>query len=245
MPVNANPSIDPANENTLAGFMQFAFGKFLNSVDSMLPAKVVAYDRTKNRVQVQLLVAIVTTDNTTVSRAQFASLPVLVLGGGGFVVNFNLQPGNLGWVIANDRDISTFLQSYSESAPNTVRQHSFSDGLFIPDVMTGYTIAEEDASNMVIQNLDGSVKVALGATKIKLSAPQIELDAVESITLTAPEIELNGDVIINDTLTVNGLLDLNGGITSSGGGATNATFTGDVRVIGAITASGNITPNVP
>jgi hypothetical protein len=231
MPVNANPSIDPANENTLAGILQFAFGKFLNNVDGMLPAKVVAYDRTKNRVQVQLLIALVATDGTNISRAQIASLPVLVLGGGGFLINFNLNPGDLGWVIANDRDISAFLQSYSESAPNTVRKHSFSDGLFIPDVMTNYTIASEDSSNMVIQNSDGSVKISLGSEKIKIAAPTIEL---------------SGDVIIDDMLTVNGLLVLNGGITSTGGsGPNNATFTGNVRVVGDITASGDITPHVP
>lgn len=236
MPVNANPSIDPSNENTLAGLMQFAFGKFLNNVDSMLPAKVVAYDRTKNRVQVQLLIAIVTTDSTTVSRAQFASLPVLVLGGGGFIVNFNLEPGNLGWVIANDRDISNFLQSYSESAPNTVRQHNFSDGLFIPDVMTGYTIAGEDSGNMVIQNLDGSVKISLSDTKIKVQAPIIELSG---------DVIVDGTMTVAEALTANGPLAVNDGIVSTGGGSTNATFTGNIRVNGAITASGNITPNVP
>lgn len=243
---NANPSIDPSNENTLAGLMQFVFSKFLNNVDGMLPAKVIAYDRTKNRVQVQLLIALITTDGQTISRAQFASLPVLALGGGGFLMSFNLQPGNLGWVIANDRDISNFLNTYSESTPNTVRKHSFSDGVFIPDVMTGYTIVDEDANNAVLQSLDGTVKISLGTDKIKIQAPMIELDATSNITLTAPEIELNGDVIINDTLTVNGLLDLNGGLTSTGGsGPANATFTGDVRVVGNVTASGNITPNVP
>lgn len=236
MPVNANPSIDPANENTLAGILQFAFGKFLNNVDSMLPAKVIAYDRTKNRVQVQILIMLVATDGTTISRAQIASLPVLVLGGGGFLMNFNLNPGDLGWVIANDRDISSFLQTYSESSPNTVRKHSFADGLFVPDVMTNYTIASEDANNMVIQNLDGSVKISLGTGKIKIAAPIIEL---------------SGDVVIDNTmevagtLTANGQLVANAGITSNGGTDNTAVFNGNIRANGNIAATGSITPDVP
>lgn len=227
---NSNPSIDPALENTLAGAVSFAFDKMMQSTNGMLPAVVIAFDRPANRVQVQPQIAIVTTDGQQVSRAQIASLPVLVLGGGGFMLNFNIKPGDLGWILANDRDISGFLQTYAQSSPNTVRKNSFADALFIPDIMRNFTIADEDSANAVLQSTDGTVKVSLGAGKI---------------TLEAVEIELRGNVIINDELTVNGLLVLNGGLTSTGGGANDATFTGNVRVVGDITASGNITPFVP
>lgn len=227
---NSNPSINPADEGTLAGGIQFVFSKLLQNVNGMLPAKVIAFDRNANRVQVQPLIAIVTTDDTTVSRAQLASIPVMVMGGGNFMLNFNLNPGDLGWILANDRDISGFLQSYAESAPNTVRKNSFADAVFIPDVMRDFTIAEEDAEACVLQSLDGTVKISLSVGKIKLTAATIELD---------------GDVIIDNTLTVQGALIAQGGIDSSGGGANNATFTGNLRTIGNITASGTITPGVP
>src|SRR5271154_3225579 len=106
MPNNNNPSINPSDENTLAGGVQFAFSKLFQNVNGMLPAQVVAFDRNANRVQVQPLIAMVTTDGTTISRPQIASIPVLILGGGNFMLNFNLNPGDLGWILANDRDIS-------------------------------------------------------------------------------------------------------------------------------------------
>lgn len=187
-----NPDIDPANNESLAGTLQFAFYKLLQGVNGMLPAQVIAYDRTKNRVQVQLLIAVVGTDGSQISRPQLASIPVLLLGGGNFFLSFNLNVGDLGWVIANDRDISLFLQTYSEAAPNTGRIKNFSDGVFIPSVMTGYTIASEDNANAVLQSLDGTVKISLGVGTIKVEAPSVIVDS--------PAVSL-GNGTLSDLLT--------------------------------------------
>lgn len=227
---NSNPSIDPSLERNLTGTLQFAFSKMMQTTEGMLPAQVVAYNRTENRAQVQPLITLVNTNGEQISRAQIASVPVLILGGGGYMLNFNLNPGDLGWILANDRDISGFLQTYAQSSPNTVRKNSFADAVFVPDIMRDYTIAGEDNDNAVLQSTDGTVKISLGTNKIKLSATVIELD---------------GDVICDNTLTVNGELIINDGLSSTGGGTNNATFTGNLRVVGNITASGTITPDIP
>ena len=200
------PDIDPANNESLSGTIRFAFSKLMQNVNGMLPAKVIAYDRTTNRVQVQLLIAVVTTGGAQISRPQIASLPVLLLGGGGFFMSFNLNEGDLGWVIANDRDISLFLQTYSQTAPNTARIKNFSDGIFVPDIMTGYTIAPEDSGNAVLQSLDGTVKITLDTGVINISAPLVTIEGYNPFTITPPG--------------------------------------GTLAVIGNITATGTITPNV-
>ena len=199
------PDIDPANNGSLAGTMQFAFYKMMQSMNGMLPAKVIKYDRTANRVQVQILLSQITTTNQIVSRPQIASLPVLILGGGGFMLNFNLNPGDFGWVMANDRDISLFLQTYDETPPNTNRIKNFADSLFIPDVMTGYTIDTLDASNAVLQSTDGTVKISLGTGKITISAPVVEIDGFTSGTI-------NAITPTGGTLTVTGNLHVTGTI---------------------------------
>lgn len=223
MEINNNPSLNPADNGTLAGTMNFVFSKLMQQTNGMLPAQVIKYDRDANRVQVQLLISMLTTNGEIIARSQLASLPVLVIGGGGYMINFPLNPGDLGWVAANDRDISLFLQSYSQVPPNTTRMFDFADGLFIPDAMKGYTIDPIDDGNMVIQNLAGTVKIALSPT---------------AVTITAPAV------------VVNGPLAANGGITASGGLTPvnivgNVMMTGDLRVVGNITASGAITPFVP
>jgi hypothetical protein len=232
------PDIDPANNGTLAGTLQFCFKKFIQNVNGMLPAKVIAYDRITNRVQVQLLISIITTDGNIIPRSQIASLPVLQLGGGGFFLSFNLNTGDLGWVLANDRDISLFLQNYEQAAPNSARIKNFADGLFIPDIMTGYDIAPEDASSVVLQNLDGTIKISLQSDRIKLTAPLVEITG-----------GLQVDGVISsegsNPLTINSPLIANNGISISGGGTNSLTVTGNERVVGDITASGSITPFVP
>lgn len=172
---HAPPSGDPANDGSLLGMANNILKKHLQGVDDMLPARVISYDRETNRAQVLPLIRVLTTDNRQIERAQIASIPVMQFGGGGMILNFNLKPGDLGWIKANDRDISLFLQSYGASAPNTIRLHSFQDAVFIPDVMRGFTIAEEDAENAVLQTLDGSVRVSLWPDRVKLTAGALSL----------------------------------------------------------------------
>lgn len=175
MTTNAQPSRNPANSSgDIPGGMREIFAKFLqSSIDDMLPAKIVAYDRVTNRAIIKPMIAMVTTAGDNVSRNQLASIPVLNIGGGGCILSFNMVPGDLGWIKASDRDAADFLKRYSESVPSTKRIHDFNNGLFIPDVMTGYTIDTEDAGNAVLQTLDGTVRVSLFPNKLKLKAPLI------------------------------------------------------------------------
>ncbi len=125
--------------------------------------------------------------------------------------------------MANDRDISLFLQSYQASPPNTYRTFSFSDGIFLPAVMTGYTIADEDLTNAVIQSLDGAVKISFDG-------------ALQQISLTATTIQINGALSVSGALNANGI-NISGGVTPN--------VIGDLFVDGYIQATGSITPDVP
>lgn len=170
---HAAPSRDPANDDSLLGMARQILDKFLMGLDDTLPARVISYDRAGNRVKVVPLVKVLTTDNRQIGRAQIASLPVMQFGGGGVALSFNLKAGDLGWIKANDRDISLFLQNYQETPPNTLRKHSFQDAVFIPDVMHGLTVAAEDATHAVLQTLDGSVRVAIWPDRVKITAGAI------------------------------------------------------------------------
>lgn len=213
MSKNNQPSVDPANNDTLAGVFQFALIKWLQRTNDMLPAKVIAFKPASATspalVQVQPMVNTVGTSGLQTQQAQFPEIPVLSMGGGGFIMYFNLKPGDLGWIKANDRDISLFMQSLQVSPPNTNRMHSFSDGIFIPGVLMQYLINPEDAGNMVLQSLDGTVKISLGNTKIKIAAPTVEIDGQAAIianspiqvTMTTPLLLVNGNIAATGTIT--------------------------------------------
>ena len=167
----AKPQYDSANKGTLQGVIRQALTEFLKNTEDMLPATVIAYDRVNNVASVQPSIQMVTTDGTLIGRAAVASVPVLAIGGGGFLINFPLVGGSRGWIKANDRDISLYLQSSATTPPNTKRFHSFSDGLFIPDVVSGFAVNGEDTENMVIQNTAGTIRVALWADRVKVTTP--------------------------------------------------------------------------
>jgi hypothetical protein len=153
-------------------------------------------------------------DNKTVSKSPIASVPVVQMGGGGFVVSCNLKPGDLGWIIAADRDISLFLTRYQEQRPNTNRMHDFADAFFIPDVMTGMNIDGEDEENFVIQKKDGTVKITLSNDSIKIkSTTKIEIES-EEIKLTG-KVDITGDVNISGKQIVQGLIASNNKITAT------------------------------
>lgn len=232
---NAPPSIDPADSDGFLGAMRLILRKFTQGLDDMLPARVVAFngDRNNPRVTVQPMVSLITTDKRTVGRAQIAQVPVLQIGAGGFLLSFPIKPGDLGWIKASDRDISLFLQNYAAGPPNTERLHTFEDAVFIPDVMRGYSIAGEDAANVVLQTNDGTVKVSLGASTLKMITPgcvlsmgggSVAITAATSISLAAPAV----------TTTAAAIAQV-GTVAQTGG---NATMTGSLTTAGEVTAQG-------
>lgn len=250
----AQPSRDPANDGTLTGMLREVMGKMAQGLEDCLPAVVVAFDRTSNRATVKPMVQVLTTAGETVSRAQLVSVPVFQIGGGGFILNFNLKPGDLGWIKASDRDTSLFLQSYNEQRPNTKRTHSFSDGLFFPDVMRGYTINGEDAENAVLQNLDGTCRVAIWPDRVKITAPRVvvetevaEINATTSATVTTetatvvasasatidtPETTITGNATINGDLQVDGEATIAGAVQMDSTLHVDDTITADQNITG-------------
>lgn len=171
------PSGNPANLDTLIGAFREISSKTLQNIDGLTPCRVISYTAgPPPRVQVQPFIQLVTTDGQLITRAQIASVPVIQLGAGGFLIHFPIKAGDLGWLLATDRDISTFLQNYTNSPPATQRIQDFSSSLFIPDIMHDYTVSEEDAENCVIQSVDGTVKLTLSTNTITLSAPNIIIE---------------------------------------------------------------------
>jgi hypothetical protein len=156
------PSRNPTNNSSLAGVFDVVMQKFLQDLNDMLPAQIIAYDRASNLAQVQPLIDNVLTDGTIQSQSPVMSIPVVQIGGGGFMLNFPIKAGDLGWIKANDRDISLFKQSWGKTIPNTGLKHDFSSAIFIPSILTGFIIAASDSENVTLQNLAGTLRFSMG-----------------------------------------------------------------------------------
>lgn len=189
---NPTPSSKPGQGSDLTGATDLALRKFLLDIDDMLPARIVSYDPPPvNRAQIEILYKVTMTDGSLNAMMAPAEVPVQFPGGGGYVLTFPLKPGSLGWIKAVDRDMSLFLQSYEAEPGNTARLHCFEDGVFIPDVMTAFEMADDDGVS--IQTTDGGNAMTVnGASAVmKVGSATLTLTAVKlvsSVPIEAPEV---------------------------------------------------------
>lgn len=183
---NQAPNSDSADEGSLPGGFSAALRSFfLNEFEGMLPAKVVSYDDASNRAKIKPLVMIGTTGGGKVSRAEVANIPVYRFGGGGFFMRFPIKAGDLGWLKANDRDISLIFQRGGlEDWPNTTRLHKFSDAMFFPDTFKSWVIDGANADKAVWQSMSGGTLIALGEEDITLKIGSV------SIVLTSAGVDI-------------------------------------------------------
>ena len=188
MTVNS-PNIDQANEGSDAGTLKAALSNWLlNEVDDMVPCRVISYNDQTNRATLQPLVMMGSTSGAKVSRAQVPNIPVFRFGGGGFFMRFPIKAGDVGWLKANDNDISLIMQAGGgEDWPNTKRQHSFSDAMFFPDTFRNWAIDGTNIDAAVWQSMDGQACIALAADKITLSMGAVKIEVSQAgVAITSP-----------------------------------------------------------
>ncbi|AWB00255.1 hypothetical protein LCS82_13800 [Vibrio harveyi] len=200
--MSAPNSRRPENDDSLEGTFREILRKHDQKFQDMLPAMVISHDRSTvpARVRVRPLISIVDTLGNVRKREEIPNIPVYQLGAGGVFMSFNIEPGDLGWIKANDRDISNFLQSYLDAKPNTMRMHNFSDAVFFPDIMRKYLIAKEDQKAATIQSRDGSVKIALDDKQIRIANKAVRFEVNDnSVDISAPGgVDINGAKIGGD-----------------------------------------------
>lgn len=204
---NANPSINPANNGSMEGMLRHVFKKILQEVDGMLPAQVTKVHEDGKFVQVQPLINVTSTEGEEIPRALISKIPVFTLGAGDWLIRFPVVIGTAGWIQANDRDISLYTQSGTATRANTPRVKSFSDAIFFPQAIRDYEVDAEDENNLTIQNKDGSIKIALSDDKIKIKAPDIELDG---------DVNITGELNVEERLICQSDIASGGNITAVG-----------------------------
>ena len=216
--LNAKPSVNPANTGTMQGMMRHILDKYMQDIDDMLPARVVGFngDRNNPRVSVQIMYLVTKTDGSTVPMSQLASIPVMTMSGGGFLLSFPIKSGDMGWIKANDQDMSLFFQSGEASPGNTQRMHSFEDGVFIPDVMRGWTIDPVDQENAVLQSLDGTVKLSLSTDTIRMEANSDYVEVGPSGIKSSGYWDHTGDGAITGDVAITGDIESTGTVKNNG-----------------------------
>lgn len=198
------PAYNPADLGTLEGLLLYFNDQINLDLECCLPAIVVSYDRAANRAVLQPAVSEVATSGQKISRDKLYDIPVLTMSGGGYFINFPLSPGDTGWIVACDRDISLFKQNLTETAPNTYQKHRFSDAFFVPDKVKNFTIAGTDGG-LVISNLGGNNKIVLNGSNLEITSAGVTVTGpttFKSPVTATDNVTAQKDVTINQNLTV-------------------------------------------
>ncbi len=241
--INQQPGESNSSPNFFAAGMAALFNADDLRTNKLLPARVMQYNRSTNVATVQPIVMLVDVNDNARMRNQIASAPVLSLGGGGFHINFPLKQGDLGWILAADKDISTFLENLSPAPPNTLRKHRFEDSWFIPDVFRKYVINGDDADRLVIQSTDGLTRVSIGEGVVDITAPGSALVKTPTWTLDGDGV-ITGNLQVQKNVTVTGQTAVNGGFNATGGGNLACTLPAATTVGGTVVAThGHISSN--
>ena len=194
---NTFPSQNPADDGTLTGLMKLAVRKAAQDMNVMMPVEVISYDRASNRAVVKHMVQMRASDGQAVSRAQIASIRVQQFGNAKFSVSLPIKPGDKGWLVAADRDISVFQQDIAtENPPNTDRAHSFEDGVFMPDAMGAGDVPAGEGDRVVIGSVSGGAIWSLDDDGVYITVGGVKVE------ITAAGVAITGGLVTHDARNI-------------------------------------------
>ena len=199
----APPSYNLADGNTEAGLLDFSGDKLFESLEKITVAEVISYNPTTNRAVLQILNQAVTSDGQKLPRKPLEDIPVVQLSGGGFTVNFPIQQGDKGILLACDRDISVFKQNLTTYAPATYQKHRYKDSFFLPLLVNG---GFGSSTALTISNASGVI-LSISNDSVVINTPQLTINS--STTTTSGELKAgNGatGTFSNSVTVANGIV---------------------------------------
>ena len=193
---------------TEAGFFDVMFRLHDIKRECVMPAKVEKYDRSTRLATIKPLVQkFKTTQDGKVfwDRDSYEEIPVVSPFHGGFTIDFPVNEGDQGYLIAIDRPWDEIFDTIQEkgkewdgkpSKPDDESLATFEQGVFIPSNYGRILIDDEDEGNLVIARVDkdGNVdgRIAVGDRFM-----DIDMDTTVHGSLTIKDDERDRKAVID------------------------------------------------
>lgn len=163
------------------------------------------------------------------------NVPYFRLQGSKNAIIMDPEKGDIGVCVFASRDISKVKSTKDQANPGSARQYSFSDGLYLGGMLNGtptqYIQFQPGGTGGI--RIHSPTQVKIDAPDVLITADTVEvqcqtftMDASAAATITTPTFTVNGNTVLNGTLSSGG----------SGGGA--ASFSGGITADGDVVASG-------
>jgi hypothetical protein len=208
----------PNDSNALPNQIAFAFRSLMAQLDLMKPVKVVAVHPgagtppKATTVDVLPLVQQIDGNGNAVPHGTVHGIPVDRLQGGGWTVILDPAVGDVGYVVAGDRDMSKVKATKDQAPPGSRRSWNISDGVYRGGILMDPTSA------YLWLKADGSLKLADKGGFV------LETDG-------------SGNGKVTGNLLVSGNLQLSGSIEALDG----TTYAGNIHTTGSLSADGEVT----
>ena len=193
---------------TEAGFFDVMFRLHDIKRECVMPAKVEKYDRSTRLATIKPLVQkFKTTQDGKVfwDRDSYEEIPVVSPFHGGFAIDFPVNEGDQGYLIAIDRPWDEIFDTIQEkgkkwdgkpSKPDDESLATFEQGVFIPSNYGRILIDDEDEGNLVIARVDkdGNVdgRIAVGDRFV-----DIDMDTTVHGSLTIKDDERDRKAVVD------------------------------------------------
>ena len=210
--------------------MVFTMSQLINKINTMSLVVVKTVSNSGDTspvgfVSVQPLVNQLTGDGKGITSGIISNIPYLRMQGGSNAIILDPQIGDIGVCGFCSRDISAVKESKGVNNPASRRKYDKADGLYFGGFLNG------SPTQYVQFNLDGitihsPTAVKLTAPDVQITSETLEINASSSATITTP------------TFTINGQTILNGSLSAGGSGGETATFSGSVSATGDGTFAG-------
>ena len=165
--------------------------------------KVTAYDKNKQTVDVQPLVKRLE-NGTYQSQPPVLGVPIVCDLCAKYGKKVEYKEGDVGLIVFCDADIDKAVSDGTEGEPNTERNHSATDAVFIGGIRAG---SAQDAlpDGYAMGTKDGSVYLVIKETGLEILGD----------TKVEGDVEITGDVTFTCNVSVTGNISVTGGITTT------------------------------
>jgi phage baseplate assembly protein gpV len=153
-------------------------------------------------VSIQILVDQVTGNDMTVPHGEIPNVPYFRLQGGANAVIIDPKVGDIGMACFASRDISAVKNARQAAPPGSRRAHDFSDAMYIGGFLNG-------TPTQYIHFTDSGI-VVISPHAISAIAPVVNVTAAEVANITAPAINVTGDLTVTGNTSLIGEVHNNG-----------------------------------
>lgn len=217
------PRINYAALDNKVEFYENLIDRAVERIGVSLPCRIEKYDRATHLADLRVMINWELLDGQIIEGCTIYDVTIRRMYAGGFVIDFPIQVGDLGWLIATDRDLDTTKANRIPSLPSSPFRNTYASGFWIPDLWGSeddlnnanpeemripLKIDSSDEGRLVIQNAKGTQKISVGQDDIKVFAT--------TATVTAESVNIKGNTSIDGTLTVTGDIQSKGVVKDSG-----------------------------